>query len=243
MSLTPDDEALLAAARAALSPSDEDRRRVRRALAAQCGSSLAGAVTEPTGPTFARGTPVGGAAAGGGGIAPVLAKLVAALLTLGVALEPSHPYDPSLAAAPSSGAAGPLNRPTFGEVPTLRRATAAISEARPPDSTARMCNGCAGPNVDPPVSLEGSLTVETRLVREARAARREGATSRALSLIAEHARRFPHGVLAEERDAERALTLCQAGKGGEAHKLADAFITTYPRSALGPSIRDACAMP
>ncbi|HZL16793.1 MAG TPA: hypothetical protein VFG23_03490 [Polyangia bacterium] len=59
----------------------------------------------------------------------------------------------------------------------------------------------------------------------------------ALVLVGEHARRFPNGRMAEERDALRVRSLANMGRGDEArHALAD-FAKHFPHSALLPRLR------
>ena len=54
----------------------------------------------------------------------------------------------------------------------------------------------------------------------------------ALLLIAEHARRFPSGVLAEEREALRIRCLMRSGRASEARRAMSAFEQHFPRSVL-----------
>ena len=54
----------------------------------------------------------------------------------------------------------------------------------------------------------------------------------ALAASAEHARRFPTGWLAEERDALRVRSLAGTGRADEARRAAVAFGERFPRSAL-----------
>jgi hypothetical protein len=59
----------------------------------------------------------------------------------------------------------------------------------------------------------------------------------ALVLLTEHARRFPSGRLAEEREAIRVQSLTRAGRPDEARRAADAFATRFPRSVLLPRLK------
>lgn len=63
--------------------------------------------------------------------------------------------------------------------------------------------------------------------------------SRALSLTAEHARRFPAGVLAQEREVLAIEALARMGQDGDARARAEAFTTRYPRSAYQQRIDNA----
>ena len=53
----------------------------------------------------------------------------------------------------------------------------------------------------------------------------------ALTLFSEHARRFPNGHLAEQREALRVRSLAGSGRKDEAHHAAAAFATRFPHSA------------
>lgn len=58
----------------------------------------------------------------------------------------------------------------------------------------------------------------------------------ALALVAEHARRFPDGPLAEECEALRVESLLAAGHTVEARRAGAAFAGRFPRSVLLPGI-------
>jgi len=58
----------------------------------------------------------------------------------------------------------------------------------------------------------------------------------ALALVAEHARRFPTGPLAEECEALRVESLLAAGHAVEAKRASAAFAARFPRSVLLPGI-------
>jgi hypothetical protein len=60
--------------------------------------------------------------------------------------------------------------------------------------------------------------------------------SAALALVAEHARRFSHGRLAEEREALRVQSLAGAGRTDEAARAVSAFAERFPRSVLLPRL-------
>ncbi len=81
---------------------------------------------------------------------------------------------------------------------------------------------------------------ETQLLRSADGAMRSGDARGALALLDEHARRFPHGVLAEERSAERVSALCALGRVSEARDEAARFLSATPDSPLAESVRTSC---
>jgi hypothetical protein len=78
---------------------------------------------------------------------------------------------------------------------------------------------------------------EARLVQDGVRALRAGQPACALSLFDAHARDYPDGVLAEEREAERALSLAELGRIPEARQAAAAFLRKHPASPLGVRLR------
>jgi hypothetical protein len=77
---------------------------------------------------------------------------------------------------------------------------------------------------------------ELRLLRQARTAVAREDYASALSPIAEHARRFKDGRLAEEREALRVKALASLGRTEEARRAAAAFKARFPRSVLLPAV-------
>lgn len=89
----------------------------------------------------------------------------------------------------------------------------------------------AAPKSDP-------FTAELELLQRAQAAYTRRDLSIALAVIAEHARRFPNGHLAEQREALRVRSLAGAGRADEAHRAAAAFAARFPRSVLLPRVEE-----
>ncbi len=77
-----------------------------------------------------------------------------------------------------------------------------------------------------------SLAAEVEILRKARAAYTRQDFSGTLALVGEHARRFPRGHLAEQREALRVRSLMGAGRIEEARRAAAAFASRFPRSVL-----------
>lgn len=73
---------------------------------------------------------------------------------------------------------------------------------------------------------------ELELLRAAHSAYQAHDFSKALVLVGEHARRFPSGMLAEEREALRVRSLAGAGRIAEARRAAAQFAKHFPRSVL-----------
>jgi hypothetical protein len=78
---------------------------------------------------------------------------------------------------------------------------------------------------------------ELRLLRQARAAVVRENFEAALVPLAEHARRFKDGRLAEEREALRVKALAGLGRTEEARHAAASFRAHFPHSVLLPAVR------
>jgi hypothetical protein len=76
------------------------------------------------------------------------------------------------------------------------------------------------------------------LLQRAHAAYTRQEFSSTLALIAEHARQFPQGSLAEEREALRVRSLLGSGRSEEARRAAAAFAVSFPHSVLLPRIHE-----
>ena len=81
-------------------------------------------------------------------------------------------------------------------------------------------------------------TAGLELLQRAHAAYSRREFSAALALIGEHARRFPTGSLAEEREALRVRALLGCGRIEESRHAAAAFAVGFPRSVLLPRVHD-----
>ncbi|MCL2448149.1 MAG: hypothetical protein FWD17_04300 [Polyangiaceae bacterium] len=103
------------------------------------------------------------------------------------------------------------------------------------EGRSRVASGL-GPNA-------GDVADETRIIGEGIAARRSGDAARALALFDEHARRYPGGVLGDERDVERVLALCDLGRRDVARAAAARFERTRLGSPLVARIHASCAGP
>ncbi len=82
-------------------------------------------------------------------------------------------------------------------------------------------------------------TLELGVLQRARAAVASGQFPTALEAIAEHQRRFPTGILQEEREALRVKALAGLGKTEEARKAARRFGEKFPNSVLSPRLEEA----
>jgi hypothetical protein len=207
----------------------------------------------------------GGGSAGGGSAGSVAGgasslKLVVAVGTLCIALggvvavwiavrgddakRASTPSAaPSVPAAPDARAVEAEPEPEASEVraveprshtePRSRPATRTAPRRVPPAPSAETAEAIVeeGPSSGP-----SSLAIEAQLLGRAQAAL--GAEPRtALSIVEQHAREFPAGVMAQERDALRIEALVALGEQSRARTAAARFHRDYPRSGLRDRVR------
>jgi hypothetical protein len=246
--LPPEIAALLSDERNALPPSAEARSRVRGRLQATLGAAVigaaatAGSVATPaaaaTLATTGKLTAVAGkplalalavkitiavCGAGAVGATAYLARrslaprAVAPTAVVPAAVAPAAPSvplpPPSPLPLPSTSSPSPLTSPST----STSTSTSTISQ---------------------PVA-HGSLKEERALLGRAQAALGDDDAAGAMAAVERHARRFPDGQLAEERDSLRVRALAAAGDRDEARRRAGEFARRYPRSLFLPSVRAA----
>jgi hypothetical protein len=81
---------------------------------------------------------------------------------------------------------------------------------------------------------------ELTLVRAMQQALRSGDSSRALVLVAEHARLFPKGTLVEERESARAIASCQRADIEARASILATFTQQYGASPYAGRVKVAC---
>jgi len=86
----------------------------------------------------------------------------------------------------------------------------------------------------------GDLRSEHALLRRARTSLRKRDATDALQAVHEHARRYPDGALAQERDVLEILALCANERRDEARAKATSFAERFPGSPLAARLRDSC---
>lgn len=225
----PDDvRAILRAERARTEVPDEARRRLADRLAGSVPGFEPPHAPEPTG------TPPSGA---GAFTAPLTTKALLVLLALAAggaaALKGGEDRSSVEARAKATAAAAQESashaKPVVVEEPVVARAEPEPGPAA--DVTAPKVAPLAL-QVPPSLTKAASLREERRLLDLARDAIVRGEPGEALGPTATHAARFPHGVLAEERDALRIRALARLGRLGEARDLLAHLRTTHPHSFL-----------
>jgi len=146
------------------------------------------------------------------------------------AVPPARPIvQPAPRHEPWRNEASPIKAPPDEAPPAATTPPPAVET---PAATTAASDPCA-----PAQTSQSGVAGEARLVTDGVRARRSGRSACALSLLDAHARVFPDGVLAEERDAERALALAALGRTAEARTAATAFLRKYPASPLGARLR------
>jgi hypothetical protein len=132
-------------------------------------------------------------------------------------------------ASPERVAPAPIGRVTNAGIPSTDGPTPPL--ARVPLKAPRPTHvGARGGSAPDP------FTAELELLQRAHGAYTRHDFSVALTLVAEHARRFPSGHLAEQREALRVRSLAGAGRGDEARRAAAGFALRFPRSVLLPQV-------
>ena len=143
---------------------------------------------------------------------------------------------PSLVAAPLPTATTAVSAPAASAAPveTAPPPTASVSAAarepsppRPPSSASARAGS------------DGGLEAERALLDVARTALGRGDGSNALRAADEHARRFPRGILAEEREAMSIQALRLLPRDDEAGARLDRFRGRFPTSLIRPALEAA----
>lgn len=84
------------------------------------------------------------------------------------------------------------------------------------------------------------LEAELKLLRAAQVALQKGDSNGALSVLEKHRRQFPTGSLRQEREAARAVALCELGRYEQGRKVAQRLLAKSPRSPLTQRIARSC---
>lgn len=93
-----------------------------------------------------------------------------------------------------------------------------------------------------PAASSADLDAEIQLLRQARQELQAGQFSQALESLGEHARRFPQGVLASERQASVAIALCRSGQLTTGKARASHYLKRNPKSPLADRVRTSCKL-
>lgn len=232
--LRSETQALLDLGRAGDDPSDATIARNRRQLALKVGGAALGTAAVTGSATKAL------AASGSLKVLAICGAVAVASVGLGgYALERNS--------APPSSKSAALTTPRAPETAAPRRqapppeAVVAEAETTPPESEATSVAPAPRSASAAKSAAPASIQSEIELIRGAQKHLHRGEAGAALALLAEHARRFPGGVLAQERDASLVSALCQTGDVAGARRQAERFLQRSPQSPFAERVKQSCA--
>jgi hypothetical protein len=234
---------VLSLSQAARTPTASDKARVERQLALALGASVATTATLAVEQAVASAStatlkPVAAFTWLHGWIAGAVltAAITTGYLLLPTASNVPKPRAASTVARPVDNT--PVSAPELEQAPTTSAPVPAVAAV--PAVVARQAAHERAPHARTHVGT--TLAVEIELLQRAQLAWREGAATRALALLAQHRRRFPHSQLGLERDALRILSLCQVGEQAQARSLARQLLARAPEAPMRTSIEQSCAL-
>ncbi len=91
-----------------------------------------------------------------------------------------------------------------------------------------------------PAGARDLFDAELQLIKRAKAELDQGHPSTARDMLDEHARSFPRGAFAEEREGLRAIALCRSGEVKRGRQAAERLTQSGSDSVLAARIRRAC---
>jgi hypothetical protein len=202
---------------------------------------------------------IGGQGPGGGGDAGVaaagtkgwvIAAAAGGVAAIGVGAlllanaGPEDPVTPSRRPE-ATVVAEPTTSPPQPEQPAEADTATLDPSARPARAPGRAAGSRSRPGAHekpraPRPEPEADLAQELALIASAKALLASGDARAALAKTAEHARRFPHGSLVDERRLLRMQALCEDGREELARKEAAAFLRRKPNAAISTRVREAC---
>lgn len=231
--LSPETRALLDLGRAGDDPGDDAVAQNRSKLALKLGVAALGAGTVAGSATHAAAATAASSWASG----KVIALGTTLLLGLGGAAVGAYTLQSEPAAPVLSAVSQPQVRPAVPSADPVTPAPAPVPEAiapAQPEPPARA--------VSPAPSVAAhSIQNELELIRTAQKHLHRGDARAALSVLAEHARRYPAGALSEEREASRVFALCGLGDVAGARKQAERFLRRAPNSPFAERVRASCS--
>jgi hypothetical protein len=218
--LSPKARALIEGSRAALRARAGDRERIEAALRTRLGSDVLPASENPASFSSAvRLKLVAGAAVG-------------AIMLGGVAVWGLR----TGAGAPQPRAAPPLRSPALSAAPSPTPATpTSKAEDAPPAVPPVIASKGGSPRARVPEQDE--LAREVALLSRATKELRAGEAEKALRTLETHRRRFPNGLLEQERRAAAAQALCMSGRVAEGRA---EQLKLEPRSPAASRAKQAC---
>jgi hypothetical protein len=118
------------------------------------------------------------------------------------------------------------------------RETLGLKPDELPRAPAQSVSGLASmPATGHGTGVTADLSREREILDIAKTALGRGDASAALARTEDHARTYPRGALAEEREALAVQALVAAGRAAEAKSRAARFAKVFPKSVLLPAVR------
>jgi hypothetical protein len=236
--MNPEARRIIQLARQARSPSSEDKRRVRAAVAI---GVAAAAVTVPAvaaGGATGVSAKVAGAVGVFAGLRGIVVGMVIASTSVGAgAYLWKHASAAHVVEAPVVSSAPPVSAPVALPPPVSALEPAPALVVTP---DVRDVHGDAPGRAR--VVLQDPLAAELTLLHAAKQAWQDGKSQTAFDLARKHERLYPHSQLASERDALKVFALCGLGRTNEARDLAAALLSKAPGSPFRASLEQSCAM-
>jgi hypothetical protein len=241
MDLDPEARRVLELARDARTPSEVDKERVARRLAAGLGLSVAAGAA-------------GAAAAQGAGAVKSAGAAVALKWWIagGAIVAATLGGYAALSGGPRDDAGREPARATTHapSVQTVQPKTAEPVVAAPVTETVARAEPAAGSAREPVVrpshrrraGVAATSPAELELLHEAQAAWRARDARGALSLLVAHRERYPRSTLRSEREGLEVLSLCELGRKTEAARVARRLLERAPKSPLRAAIEQSCAL-
>ena len=230
--LSSEAEQLVRAGREALRPSDADRERVFQALLPRLGpgAGTEGINAPSPAPAAAKGMVVK--------ISTVLVGLGIAGAGLFLALRTESPP-----ARPAATA--PVGPPPAAPAATTPVTSPAVPPARvepvPASAPSSSPQAGSGEKLAPAAPRPAdSLAEEVAILSQASSELHAGRPASALKTLDQHRRRFPRGVLGQERTAARVQALCALGRMKEAQAEIARLARSSPNSPHVARARKAC---
>ena len=231
--LNPEVRRLVELARKARTPGEDDKLRIAERLAvplaagAALGSAAGAAKAATTGSLFAS---LGAKLAVAVGVSAVAAAVVVGSLhSKGPAPAPSS------AVAPTKPAPHVASVASVGAAPPI---APSVAEPLPSEPAAPQKPSPSGGHA---ISPAHEMEEEAALLHQAQSAWRAGQSAQALQLASQHAQRFPHSQLANERDVLRVLSLCKLGQTRAAKQVGARLLRTARGSPWYQSVAESCA--
>jgi len=226
--MNPDARRIIQLARQARTPSADDKRRVRAAIALGVAAT---AVTVPTAAAAGASAKLAGAAGVFTGLRGIVSVAVIASTSVGAGAylwthASRRSADVSVVSSPPPVEVAP---------PPI---TVSESTNTPPISPERPAETPARPRMAPQDPLAAELT----LLHAAKQAWQDGKPQMALDLAQKHAQLYPRSQLASERDALKVFALCGLGRTSDARDLASTLLSRAPGSPFRASLEQSCAM-